>query len=215
MKLSVNLFMTLNGVSQAPGGPDEDTRNNFSDGGWLFTVWDDSCGTAVNRWFEQCGALLLGRTTYDVFAGYWPQVTDPQNDVARILNTSQKHVVTSSPVGDEWADTTSVLDDIFLAAVAELKTVDSTKELQVHGSIQLTRALHKAGLVDVYRFLIAPVTVAAGFSLFDEPGPSYRMNVQHGTVTENGVFDVEMRPEELQITQTAAVQDGKDSHQEV
>src|SRR5690625_7049665 len=97
MKLSVNLFMTLNGVSQAPGGPDEDTRGGFTDGGWLFTVWDDQCERAVNRWFNQCHAFLLGRTTYDIFAGYWPQVTDPENGIATKLNTLQKYVVTSSP----------------------------------------------------------------------------------------------------------------------
>lgn len=70
MKLSVNLFMTLNGVSQAPGGPDEDTRDGFTDGGWLFSTWDDGCAQAVSRWFDQCGTLLLGRRTYDTFAAY-------------------------------------------------------------------------------------------------------------------------------------------------
>src|SRR5690625_7300814 len=84
MKLSINLFTTLNGVSQAPGGPDEDTRGGFTDGGWLFTAWDTSCEQAVNRWFAQGDALLLGRTTYDIFAGPWPPVTAPDYGLANI-----------------------------------------------------------------------------------------------------------------------------------
>lgn len=215
MKLSINLFMTLNGVSQAPGGLDEDTRGGFTDGGWIFTVWDDDCGQAVTRWFDRCGALLLGRTTYDIFAGYWPQVTDPDNTVATILNTVQKYVVTSSQVGDAWADTTQVFDGNFLEAISDLKAVENDKDLQVHGSIQLARALHEAGLVDIYRFLVAPVTVGPGLGLFDTPGPSLKMHVQHGVITENGVFDVEMTPEELHTAHAPTVQDGKESLEEV
>lgn len=215
MKLSVNLFMTLNGVSQAPGGPKEDTRGDFSDGGWLFTVWDDGCGQAVDRWFSHSAAFVLGRTTYDIFAGYWPQVTDSDNAVATQLNTSQKYVVTSSPVGEAWENTTVTLGQDFLDEIVKLKAVDSAKELQVHGSIKLARTLHEAGLVDIYRFLIAPVTVGQGFGLFDGPGPSFKMDVRHGVVTDNGVFDVELTPNELKIAQTAAVEDGKDSRKDV
>lgn len=215
MKLSINLFMTLNGVSQAPGAPEEDTRGGFTDGGWLFTVWDTGCEQAVNRWFSQGNALLLGRTTYDIFAGHWPQVTDPDNEVATFLNTAQKYVVTSSSVDGAWSDTSSTLGDDFLDSIAELKTSDGDKELQVHGSIQLARTLHEAGLVDLYRFLIAPVTVGPGAGLFDGLGPSYKMNVQHGVVTEHGVFDVEMTPDQLHVTNMASVQDGQDVVEEV
>lgn len=142
-------------------------------------------------------------------------MTDPENEVASILNSSQKYVVTSSPVGDVWDDSTTTLDDNFLDDIVKLKAVDSSQELQVHGSIQLARTLHEAGLVDIYRFLIAPVTVGPGLGIFDGPSPSYRMHVQHGEVTENGVFDVEMTPEALQITQRAAVHDGKDALEEI
>src|SRR5699024_5887018 len=102
MKLSISLFTTLNGVSQEPADPYEDTRGGFTDGWWLFTDWDTSCEQAVNRWFTQGDALLLGRTTYDICAGYWPQVTDPDNDVATFLNTALKYVVTSRPVDGPW-----------------------------------------------------------------------------------------------------------------
>ena len=77
MKLSVNLFMTLDGVSQGPGSAEEDTRGEFHRGGWLMPVFDNGCGEAVNGWYERCGALLLGRRTFDTFATHWPHVTDP------------------------------------------------------------------------------------------------------------------------------------------
>src|SRR5699024_10381565 len=126
------------------------------------------------------------------------------------LNTAHKYVVTARPVDGPGADTTSALGDRFLEDITELKVSGGDKELQVHGSIQLARTLHEAGLVDIYRFLIAPVTVGPGAGLFDGSGPSYKMNVQHGVVTDNGVFDVEMTPEQMVITQMPTVRDGKD-----
>ena len=210
MLLSVNLFMTLDGVNQAPGGPDEDTRGGFTNGGWLMSVFDEGCGQAVSRWFEQCGALLLGRKTYDSFASHWPQVTDPDDPVAGLINNSTKYVVTSSPVGEVWSDTTTVLGEDFLDEITRFKGVTHDKELQVHGSIQLAQILHQAGLVDVYRFLIAPVTVGPGLGIFNEGGPSYNMHVVHGAVTSNGVFDVEMTPADFESRKTVSIEDGKE-----
>ena len=210
MRLSINLFMTLNGVSQAPGGPEEDTRGGFTDGGWLMSVFDEGCGQAVSRWFDQCGALLLGRRTYDIFASHWPQVTDPDDLVAHLINTSQKYVVTSSALGDVWADSSTRLGDDFLDEIRRLKSVEREGELQVHGSVQLARTLHQAGVVDVYRFLIAPVTVGPGFGMFTEAGPSYKMRVRHGVVTQNGVYDVEMVPEPFGGRKTVGLDEGKE-----
>lgn len=210
MLLSVNLFMTLDGVNQAPGSPDEDTRGGFTNGGWLMSVWDEGCGQAVSRWFDHCGALLLGRRTYDTFAAHWPQVTDPDDPVSGMINTSQKYVVTDSPVGDVWADTTTALGADFLDEIARFKGVTHTKELQVHGSIQLAQILHQAGMVDLYRFLIAPVTVGPGLGIFNKGGPSYNMRVVHGVVTPNGLYDVEMTPAEFESHKTITIEDGKE-----
>lgn len=210
MLLSVNLFMTLDGVNQAPGAVDEDTRGGFTNGGWLMSVWDKGCGIAVDRWFKNCGALLLGRNTYDLFASHWPQVTDPDDPVSDLINNSQKYVVTSSPAGDVWAETTTVVGEDFLDEIARLKAVTETKELQVHGSIQLARTLHQAGMVDLYRFLIAPVTVGPGFGIFNQGGPSYKMHVTHGTVTEHGIYDVEMTPVDFESRKTISIEDGKE-----
>lgn len=216
MKLSVNLFMTLDGVSQAPGGPDEDTRGGFEHGGWLMQVFDDGCGQATSGWYDHCGALLLGRHTYDTFASHWPRVTDPDDAVAAHINNDHKYVVTSRPLGDVWQDTSTALGEDFLAEIEELKKRDSDLELQVHGSIQLARTLHEAGLVDVYRFLVAPLVVGGGAGIFSgENAPALLMNVTNGTVTENGVFSVEMTPSQFTKTLSAAIVDGKDTVVEV
>ena len=209
MRLSVNLFMTLDGVCQGPGGPDEDTRGGFDRGGWLLPHFDDGCGAAVGEWFERATALLLGRYTYDTFAGHWPHVTDPADQVAATLNGSHKYVVSSSPAGDAWADTTTVLGGDFLDRVRALKAQDGD-ELQVHGSVRLARTLHEAGLVDVYRLLVAPAVVGAGARLFGADGPAGSFVVSRGAVTSSGVTSLVLEPRDFVIA-TATVEDGRDS----
>ena len=209
MRLSVNLFMTLDGVCQGPGGPDEDTRGGFDRGGWLLPHFDDGCGAAVGEWFERATALLLGRYTYDAFAGHWPHVTDPGDQVAATLNGSHKYVVSSSPAGDAWADTTTVLGGDFLDRVRALKAQDGD-ELQVHGSVRLARTLHEAGLVDVYRLLVAPAVVGAGARLFGADGPAGSFVVSRGAVTSSGVTSLVLEPRDFVIA-TATVEDGRDS----
>lgn len=209
MKLSVNLFMTLDGVSQAPGAPEEDTRGGFTHGGWLMPLFDEGSGRIVDSWFSHSSALLLGRRTYDSFAGYWPQVTDPADKVAAQINRGPKYLVSSSQVGEPWASTTTVLAGNFLDKIQQLKA-EPGDELQVHGSIRLARALHQVGMVDVYRLLLAPVVVGGGAGIFDADGPAFTMTAAGGTVTENGLVGLEMTPGEFRAA-AAAVQDGKDS----
>lgn len=208
MRLSVNLFITLDGVSQSPGSPEEDTRGGFTRGGWLMPVFDEGCGRAVGHWFSHTSALLLGRSTFDTFAGHWPGVTDPQDRVAAQINHGPKHVVTSSPVGEVWAGTTTVLGEDFLDRIRELRQQPGD-ELQVHGSIRLARTLHEAGQVDIYRFLIAPVMVGAGASIFGGAGLAGSMDLTGGTITDSGVISVELAPGELRQARAVAV-DGKD-----
>lgn len=209
MKLSINLFMTLDGVCQAPGSPEEDTRGGFAHGGWLMPLFDEGCGRAVSSWFSRTSALLLGRRTYDTFAGHWPQVSDPDDRVAAQINYGPKYVVTSAPVGETWAETTTVLGEDFLEQVQQLKSMPGD-ELQVHGSIQLARTLHQAGLVDVYRFLVAPVVVGGGAGIFGAEGPAVTMTGSTSTVTENGVIALELSPGEFRQA-SATVQEGRDT----
>jgi dihydrofolate reductase len=209
MRLSINLFMTLDGVSQGPGSPEEDTRDGFQRGGWLLPHFDAGCGEAVGDWFSHGTALLLGRRTYDTFASHWPLVTDPDDEVAAAINTRQKHVVSSTPTGDVWADTTSVVDGDILDRVRALKDQPGD-ELQVHGSVSLSRTLHEAGLVDVYRLLIAPVVVGSGARVFGPEGPAHSLAVTTGTVTASGVTSLVMEPRDFAAA-TATIEDGRDS----
>lgn len=212
MELSINLFTTFDGVSQGPGSSEEDTRGGFTRGGWLMPLFDEGCGQAVDGWYERCGAMLLGRNTFDTFASHWPRVTDPDDRIAAHINRDHKYVVTSSPLGEVWSDTSTALGEGFLDEIARLKETESDLELQVHGSVRLARTLHEAGLVDVYRFLVAPVVVGSGSGLFGGEGaPAHTMSVQQGSVTSNGVFAVEMRPHPFENSLTPTVQDGRDT----
>lgn len=210
MKLSINLFTTFDGVSQGPGSPSEDARNGFTRGGWLMPVFDQGSGETVNGWFEKCGALLLGRRTFDTFASHWPNVSDPADLTADRINNNHKYVVTSTPLGQTWEDTSTALGDNFLDEIAALKARNSDFELQVHGSIHLARTLHEAGMVDVYKFLVAPVVVGPGARLFEHGGPALAMHVEHSSMTENGLFATEMTPQEFTNNLTASVRDGHD-----
>lgn len=211
MKLSVNLFMTLDGVSQSPGSPEEDPRGGFTRGGWLMPLFDEGCARAVDDWYSHTSALLLGRRTYDTFVSHWPHVTDPDDRVAAQINNGPKYVVTSSPIDETWASTTTVLGEDFLDQVQVLKSSPGD-ELQVHGSIQLAQSLHRAGLVDVYRFLLAPVVVGGGSGPFDSDGVAATLDVASSTTTENGVIAIELTPGEFRRA-SAAVEDGKDTIQ--
>lgn len=212
MRLSVNLFMTLDGVSQGPGGPEEDTRHGFTHGGWLMPIFDEGCGRAVDQWFSHTSALLLGRRTYDTFASHWPQVLDPEDRVAAQINQGPKYVVSSSAVGEPWESTTTVLEGNFLDKIQQLKSLPGD-EPQVHGSIRLARTLHQVGMVDIYRFLIAPVVVGGGAGIFDADGPAFTMAAANSAVTENGIVALELTPGEFRAA-SAAVEDGKDSRNE-
>jgi dihydrofolate reductase len=166
VKLTVHEFLTLDGVMQGPGGPDEDTSDGFTAGGWGVPWFDDETGAIVDTWFARTGAVLLGRTTWEMMRPYWTQVTEEGNRVATVLNTLTKHVVTSSPLTPPWGDSRAIT----LEDVAKLTEQDGG-ELQVHGSWQLATALHGAGLVDEYRLIVFPVTVGAGKRLFDADAP--------------------------------------------
>lgn len=137
-KLTITSFLTLDGVMQAPGGPDEDTSGGFRHGGWLVPYADADMGAFMVEVFARADAFLLGRGTYQIFAGHWPRVTDPADPVAGALNRLPKHVASKTLETAEWNSTTLVRD--VGREIASLKA-RYPRELQVHGSHGLCQTL--------------------------------------------------------------------------
>ncbi len=193
MKLTVHTFVSLDGVMQGPGGPEEDTSGGFTSGGWAVPYTDDEgFGDTVDGWFAQADAFLLGGTTYGLFNGYWPQVTDPDNAVAVVLNTSPKYVVSSRLTDPDWAGTTVIGDDV-VARVAALKQ-EPGRELQVHGSCGLVHTLHDAGLVDEYRLIVFPVVIGQGKRLFETGSASSSFTLTGSRATRGGLLLLTLTP---------------------
>jgi dihydrofolate reductase len=162
-KLVVGTFLTVDGVMQAPGGPDEDREGGFEHGGWSFKYWDDVMGQLIVDWTLQADALLLGRKTYEIFAGHWPHVggDDP---VAAKLNSVPKYVASRTLDEVTWNNSTLIQGDV-PEAVAGLKT-EPGAEIQVTGSGELIQTLMQNDLVDEYRLWVFPVVVGEGKRLF-------------------------------------------------
>jgi dihydrofolate reductase len=186
MRLTLHTFLTLDGVMQAAGGPDEDTDGNFGHGGWSFPYGDEDFGTAVAGWFDQAGAFLLGRRTYQIFAGHWPHVTDPADPVAARLNALPKYVASRTLDSVGWANSTLLGGDA-VAEVAKLREQPGG-ELQVHGSGELAHALIEADLIDEYRLLFFPVHLGTGKKLFRDGARAAALRITSSSVTAAGVI---------------------------
>ena len=161
-KLSVQTFLTLDGVMQGPGGPGEDDSGGFTHGGWSVKYWDDQMGEVMTRSLSRPFDLLLGRRTYEIFAAHWPRVTD--DPTADILNGARKYVASKTLDMVEWQNSTLLKGDV-AEAVAKIKN-ESGPEIQVHGSGNLIQTLMKHGLVDEYRLWVFPVLLGSGKRLF-------------------------------------------------
>jgi dihydrofolate reductase len=185
MRLTVTTFVSLDGVMQGPGGPDEDRSGGFDRGGWLVPFADDDMGAAVDRWFSEADAFLLGRRTYEIFAGYWPLVTDPEHPVASRLNGLPKYVATRTLRTAEWAGTTLLEGDV-VEEVRRLKDQPG-RELQVHGSGDLLQTLTAHDLVDEHRLFVYPVVVGAGRRLFRDGAPPRTLELTEHQMTTAGV----------------------------
>jgi dihydrofolate reductase len=214
MELSVHTFVSLDGVMQGPGGPEEDPSNGFERGGWLVPHSDAGQLQPVEGWFRRADALLLGRTTFEMMRTYWSQVTDPDNLVATVLNTWRKYVVstTLSDADAAWGNTTVLRGDV-VEQVRRLKEQPG-RELQVHGSWRLARTLHDAGLVDTYRLIQFPVVVGAGKRLFADAIPAtYRMTESEVLSGGAGAVSLTLRQAELGTIGTGAfvVREGREA----
>lgn len=198
MRLTLQTFLSIDGVMQAPGGPDEDPEGGFAHGGWSFVYGDEDFGNTVAEWFTGASAFLLGRRTYEIFSSYWPNVTDPDNPIAAKLNALPKYVASTTLRSVEWEGASLLSGDV-VEQVRELKERPGD-ELQVHGSGGLAQTLIDHDLVDEYRLFTFPVHLGAGKKLFRDGlrGAALRLtgvsSTSSGVITATYVPDGDLRP---------------------
>jgi dihydrofolate reductase len=193
MKLTTTTMVTVDGVMQGLGGPDEDRRGGFERGGWITPYADEEGMGFLNEVYGRADAFLLGKRTYEIFAASWGTWDDPgDSPVWTALNTRPKYVASTAPFDPEWENTTVLSGDV-AAAVEELKA-EPGGELQVHGSGALIRSLLAVELVDEMNLLIVPVVVGQGTRLFPDAGPDAALELLGSRTTASGVTIQVYRP---------------------
>src|SRR3989442_10987869 len=188
-KLKVSTFVTLDGVMQAPGGPDEDRSGGFTHGGWSAGYWDDQMGQIMSDFLGRPFDLLLGRKTYEIFAAHWPHSTDPGADV---LNSARKHVASRTLRSVDWNNSTHIKGDV-ATYVSELKK-QSGPQIQVHGSGDLLQTLLKNDLVDEFHVWTFPVVLGSGKRLFADGAIPAGLKVAEGKTSSTGVVIATYEP---------------------
>jgi dihydrofolate reductase len=185
-------FLSLDGVMQAPGGPDEDRSGGFSHGGWTFHYWDEAMGQVMDKAFAEEFDLLLGRTTYDIFAAHWPHA-GAEDPIATRFNAATKYVATSAPDTLAWQNSVALRGDV-AAEVAALKRQDGPK-LLLQGSGQLIQALLAKDLIDEISLLIFPLVLGKGKRLFGEGAIPAAFKLTQSSVSSTGVIMATYRRE--------------------
>lgn len=187
MRLVLMQFSSLDGVTQGPGSPDEDTSDGFARGGWFVPYLDEAFIEIVRRWVSVADAYLFGRRTYEAFARDWPNMPDLEDPVAKSLNTLPKFVVsgTLAEADATWSPSTVLRGDV-ASEVSRLKATPG-RELQIHGSTTLGRSLLEAGLVDELRLVVAPVVVGDGRRLFERSDHATGLRLLEATSTPPGL----------------------------
>jgi dihydrofolate reductase len=186
MKLTTITNVSVDGVMEGLGEPDEDRRGGFERGGWALPLFDDEAEMLLGEVYQRADAFLFGRRTYEIFAGSWGAMPDPSiSPIAAALNTRPKYVASSTLSDPQWADTTVLSGDV-ATAVAELKTKRGG-ELQVHGSGSLVRWLLDNHLVDESALLVYPVVVGQGTRLFPDTGPDTALDLVDSRALTGGI----------------------------
>ena len=183
-KLVVNTFLTLDGVMQAPGGPEEDPSGGFAYGGWSVNYWDEMMGELMGRVMGKPFDLVLGRKTYEIFAAYWPHATEEQG--AKPLNDAKKYVASRTLESLEWANSVLIEGDV-AKGISALKNEDGA-ELQVHGSANLIQTLLSHQLIDQFNLWTFPVVVGPGKRLFEDGTVPSGLRLVDSTVSTTGVL---------------------------
>jgi dihydrofolate reductase len=182
-KLVVSTFLTLDGVMQAPGGPEEDDSGGFEHGGWSVNYWDDLMGEVKSKEFSVPFDMLLGRRSYEILGAYWPSA--PEEAGGKPLNDATKFVASRGRPTLEWEPSVLIEGDA-ADGVAELKETDGP-ELQVHGSGNLIQTLMRHGLVDEYRLWVFPLVLGSGKRLFADGTIPAGLKLVDNKVSTTGV----------------------------
>jgi dihydrofolate reductase len=189
MKLTVNMNVSVDGVMQGLGGPEEDRSGGFERGGWAMPHFDSETAALIGQVYQRADAFLFGRRTYEVFAGSWGTgswgANQGDNPISVALNTRPKYVASNTLTDPQWADTTVLSGDV-AAAVSELKAKPGG-ELQVVGSLSLVRWLLDNDLVDEITLLTYPVVVGQGARLFPDAGQDTALELVESRATPSGV----------------------------
>jgi dihydrofolate reductase len=204
-RLTVNTFLTLDGVMQAPGGPEEDPTGGFAWGGWSVDYWDDMMGEVMTGLMAAPFDLLLGRKTYEIFAAHWPYAGDDPAPTAddgpldataqsavKKMNDATKHVASRTLTRLDWRGSRLIEGDV-VAAAKRLKQEDGP-EIQVHGSGGLLQTLIPAGLIDEFRLWVFPVVVGRGKRLFGDGTVPAGLTLADSRASTTGVVISTYRP---------------------
>ena len=192
-RIVVASFISLDGVMQAPGGPQEDPTGGFTLGGWTAPYFDEALGASMGEIFGRPFDLLLGRKTYDIFAAYWPYVTDPNHPIAKVFNQVTKYVASRSNPKLTWQNSQLLGQDI-VASLKRLKGEDGP-DLLVQGSSDLLQTLWKNGLVDEFSVLIFPVVLGKGKRLFRDGGIPAGLKLVRSQSYPTGVIVAKYAPD--------------------
>ncbi|MCZ2822831.1 MULTISPECIES: dihydrofolate reductase family protein [unclassified Modestobacter] len=184
--LVVTTFLTLDGVAQAPGGPEEDTSGGFPHGGWLVPHFDEVMAGQMDAWFATAQDFLLGRRTYEIFAAHWPKMPTEGDRIAWSLNALPKHVASRTLESVDW-DGARLIEGDVADAVRALKAEDGG-ELQVHGSLGLVQTLLAEDLVDELRLIVFPVVLGTGRRLFAEGAVPRTWRLTASTASSTGAL---------------------------
>src|ERR671912_228470 len=189
MKLTVNMNVSVDGVMQGLGGPEEDRSGGFERGGWAMPYFDEETAALIGQVYQRADAFLFGRRTYEIFAGSWGTgswgANQGDNPISVALNTRPKYVASTTLIDPQWADTTVRAGDV-ASAVGELKAKPGG-ELQVVGSLSLVRWLLDNDLVDELTLLTYPVVVGQGTRLFPDAGQDTALELVESRATTSGV----------------------------
>jgi dihydrofolate reductase len=183
-KLIASTFVSLDGIMQAPGGPEEDPTSGFTLGGWTFHYWDEAMDPSTAGFDGNHRELVLGRKTYEIFEAYWPYQAE-DNPTAKALNAAKKHVASRTLKTLDWNNSTLLHGDI-ISAIATLKT-QAGPDLQIIGSGNLIQTLQAASLIDEYNVWTFPVVLGRGERLFGETARPSALQLVRSQVSGTGV----------------------------